>query len=76
LTGALCTATAAKIMGSVVQKCLGEKASTEGVITIGHPSGRIQVNAVMDGNGEVECASVVRTARRLMEGRIYWNTPR
>lgn len=75
LTGALCTATAAKIEGSVVQKCLQATPSTAGVITIGHPSGRIQVNAVMDAEGDVECASVVRTARRLMEGHVFWNPP-
>jgi 2-methylaconitate cis-trans-isomerase PrpF len=73
LTGALCTATAAKIRGSVVEQCLGHKLAAEGVITIGHPSGRIQVDAVMDENGEVESASVVRTARRLMEGKVFWN---
>jgi 2-methylaconitate cis-trans-isomerase PrpF len=75
LTGALCTATAAKIDGSVVEQCLGSKPAAEGVITIGHPSGRIQVDAVMDEKGEVDSASVVRTARRLMEGRVFWNPP-
>jgi 2-methylaconitate cis-trans-isomerase PrpF len=73
LTGALCTATAAKIKGSVVEQCLGSKLATEGVITIGHPSGRIQVDAKMDAEGEVESASVLRTARRLMEGEVFWN---
>lgn len=73
LTGALCTATAAKIKGSVVEACLSGKLAREGVITIGHPSGRIEVDARMDESGEVECASVVRTARRLMEGRVFWN---
>jgi 2-methylaconitate cis-trans-isomerase PrpF len=73
LTGALCTATAAKIKGSVVEQCLGGKPAQDGVITIGHPSGRIQVDAKMDDIGQVESASVVRTARRLMEGRVFWN---
>ena len=73
LTGALCTATAAKIKGSVVERCLTGRLATEGVITIGHPSGRIQVDAKMDENGEVESASVLRTARRLMEGQVFWN---
>jgi 2-methylaconitate cis-trans-isomerase PrpF len=73
LTGALCTATAAKIKGSVVEQCLSGKLASKRVITIGHPSGRIQVDARMDENGEVESASVVRTARRLMEGKVFWN---
>ncbi|KIW01100.1 uncharacterized protein PV09_07387 [Verruconis gallopava] len=73
LTGALCTATAAKVKGSVVERCLGMRAVKEDVITIGHPSGKIQVDAKMGETGEVESASVVRTARRIMEGMVFWN---
>jgi 2-methylaconitate cis-trans-isomerase PrpF len=65
LTAALCTAAAAKIPGSIVQECVRETPVNDGVITIGHPSGRIQVNATMDHKGDVECCSVVRTARRI-----------
>jgi hypothetical protein len=75
LTGALCTATAAKVSGSVAQQCVRQTPVEENLITIGHSSGRIQVNATMDEKGDVESASVVRTARRLMEGRVYWNHP-
>ena len=73
LTGALCTASAAKVPGSVVERCLPEKLTEYPVITIGHPSGRIQCNAVMDDGGNVECASVVRTARRIFEGQVFWS---
>lgn len=65
LTAALCTAAAAKITGSVVQQCVREMPVNQNVITIGHPSGRIQVNATLDHKGIVECCSVVRTARRI-----------
>lgn len=65
LTAALCTAAAAKIPGSIVQQCVRETPVSDGVITIGHPSGRIQVNATMDDKGNVECCTVVRTARRI-----------
>jgi 2-methylaconitate cis-trans-isomerase PrpF len=75
LTAALCTASAAKISGSVVHQCLRSTPVTDGLITIGHPSGRIEVNATMDANGDVECATVMRTTRRLMEGKIFWNPP-
>ena len=75
LTGALCTATAAKIQGSVVEQCLGAKKAQDDVITIAHPSGKIQVEAKIDTAGEVESASVVRSARRLMDGKVYWNPP-
>ncbi|KAJ9649252.1 hypothetical protein H2201_004259 [Coniosporium apollinis] len=73
LTGALCTAVAAKIKGSVVQQCLAQQHVDPNMITIGHPSGRIQVNATMAAGGDVESASVFRTARRIMAGQVYWN---
>jgi 2-methylaconitate cis-trans-isomerase PrpF len=75
LTGSLCTAAAAMVPGSIVNEALGKRtgAGSEGSITIGHPSGKIQVGAKMDGNGDVECVSVVRTARRIFEGNVFWN---
>ncbi|KAF2433979.1 DUF453-domain-containing protein [Tothia fuscella] len=76
LTGALCAATAAKIPGSVVNRCTRQTPVKADVITIGHPSGRIEVNATMNEDGEVECASVVRTARRIMDGFVYVTLPK
>ncbi|KAF2668698.1 DUF453 domain protein [Microthyrium microscopicum] len=73
LTGTLCTATAAKIAGSVVNECLSERLALENYVTIGHPSGKIQVDAQMDENGDVESARVLRTTRRLFEGKVFWN---
>jgi 2-methylaconitate cis-trans-isomerase PrpF len=75
LTGALCTASAAKISGSIVHQCLRPTPVNNELIAIGHPSGRIEVNATMNATGDVECATVMRTARRLMEGRVFWNPP-
>jgi 2-methylaconitate cis-trans-isomerase PrpF len=43
------------------------------LITIGHPSGIVQVKATIDDGGNIECASVVRTARRIFEGRVFWS---
>jgi len=45
----------------------------EGLITIGHPSGKIQVGAKMDGKGDIEYITVVRTTRRIFEGNVFWN---
>lgn len=73
LTGALCTATAAKIQGSVVHECLPQRARNGSAIRIGHPSGKIEVDANMNDEGEVKSASVIRTARRIFEGQIFWN---
>jgi 2-methylaconitate cis-trans-isomerase PrpF len=73
---ALCLAVAAKVHGTVVQECLHGKGETvkEGVLTIGHPSGTMEVGADTKGTA-VECATLYRTARRLMEGRVLWDEP-
>ena len=73
VTAALCTAAAAKTEGSIVQQCLRDKLVDGQMITIGHPSGRIQVNAQKDKDGRITSCSLVRTARRLWDGRIYWS---
>jgi 2-methylaconitate cis-trans-isomerase PrpF len=73
LTAALCTAVASKIKGSIVEQCLTSKPVNDGMATIGHASGRIQVDATMDEKGEAECATVFRTARRIFDGKVYYN---
>ena len=72
VTAALCTAAAAKTEGSIVQQCLRNHLVDGQMITIGHPSGRIQVNAQKEGGHFTSC-SLVRTARRIWDGRIYWS---
>lgn len=74
LTGALCTAAAAKLRGSIVHARLAEQPVSDGMVTIAHPSGRIQVDADMDGETrQLASAAVFRTARRIMDGVVYWN---
>lgn len=74
LTGALCTAAAARLSGSIVHSRLAEKPVNEGMVTIAHPSGRIQVDADMDPEAKtLASAAVFRTARRIMDGAVYWN---
>jgi 2-methylaconitate cis-trans-isomerase PrpF len=78
LTAALCTAVAAKIEGTIVQQCLApelvnSETFNQHEITIGHTSGKIQVNATIDAKGDAECATVYRTARRIFEGQMFWN---
>jgi 2-methylaconitate cis-trans-isomerase PrpF len=74
ITVALAVASASKIKGSVVEKCLNKQrdAVDEDGVTIGHASGRIVVGAELNKKGEVKAATVFRTARRLMEGIVYW----
>ena len=69
-------AAAAMVPGSVVREAVmanRRDSAVDGLITIGHPSGRIQVGAKMDERGDVECVSVVRTARRIFDGNVFWN---
>lgn len=79
LTGALCTAAAAMVDGTIVNEALDQNkrkevaSGSEGMVRIGHPSGRVEVGAKLDGSGHIECVSVVRTARRLFEGTVFFN---
>jgi 2-methylaconitate cis-trans-isomerase PrpF len=74
LTGAICTAVAAQIPGTLVHEVVTERARTSGMLRLGHPSGVMELSASVHQKGEswyVEKASAARTARRLMEGDIY-----
>ena len=75
VTGAMCTAAAAKIKGTVVHSVMSEPNSEE--IVIGHPKGLIKISVKMSSNLEgkalrVNEVIVARTARRLMEGYAYY----
>jgi 2-methylaconitate cis-trans-isomerase PrpF len=74
LTAALTTAVAARIPGTVVEQLLAPDPVDGDALTIGHASGRVQVNATMDETNPLipVLASVYRTARRILEGEIYW----
>ncbi|KAH4225627.1 hypothetical protein HBI06_114550 [Parastagonospora nodorum] len=74
LTAALTTAVAARIPGTIVEQILATAPVMQDAITIGHASGRIQVNATMDKNDSLipTKATVYRTAKRLFEGHTFW----
>ncbi len=76
ITAGIPTAAAAVIPGSIVQEVIG---STQGEtivkkVTIGHPSGKFEVEAEARREGDqvriLRC-TVGRTARKIMEGRVY-----
>ena len=74
VTGAICTAGAAKIKGTVVHEMLGEESRTVEKVRLGHPGGIITVGTVVDKDGDTyhyREAIVDRTARRLMDGYVY-----
>lgn len=73
MTGAMCTAAAAVVDGSIVQQVLRKDADTQ-CIRIGHPSGVLE--AGVDYEVEAEMLKIIdtfgfRTANLLMEGNVY-----
>ena len=76
VTGALCTAVAGRIEGTLVNQLTKTRPITQS-IRIAHPSGVSEVNAevVRQGDGwHSRSASINRTARRLMDGYVYVST--
>lgn len=76
ITAALCLAAAVRIPGTVPHAIAGSAAAQ---VRIGHPSGRMEAAAEVSLDGQVplvRSASVVRTARRLFEGRVFCQLPR
>jgi 2-methylaconitate cis-trans-isomerase PrpF len=73
VSGAVATAGAAMIPGTVVNDLLPENARRRDLLLIGHPGGVIDGGAVIESRaGEFIYKEAVlgRTARRLMEGRV------
>jgi hypothetical protein len=72
VTGAICTATAAKISKSVVNQLCQEEGTR---VVIGHPKGLIDVDVEITQTREgvrIDSATMGRTARRLMTGVAYY----
>jgi len=72
LTGALCTAVATTTPGTIPNEVA--KIGTH-TVTLGHPSGKIELSVKKDDWGRVEHVSVIRTARRIFEGTVFWSGP-
>ena len=75
LTVALCIGVAATVKGTLVQGLLAPRfARDDGMLTIGHPSGAVEVMVERDEKeeGGVRAVDVLRTARPLMEGVVYY----
>ncbi len=73
-TGAICTAGAAKIEGTVVCEALDQAALQKNQIRLGHPGGVMVVGVEMERKGNnynYKEGVLSRTARRLMEGYVY-----
>ena len=77
VTGAIALGTAAMIPGTIVNEIVSLKKGALGnqqSITIGHPSGTIEVAVEISHNeGEIVInkAALIRTARHLLDGTVY-----
>jgi hypothetical protein len=74
ITGAVCTAGAAKIAGTLVNEMVPAGKSASDEVCMGHPGGDVTVKVVMEGPAESPTyvvATVYRTARRIMDGFVY-----
>lgn len=76
VTVALSLAAAAQLPGTVVHACARSQEGGTDALEIRHPTGSIVVDAAYSNTGDLESAAVYRTARRLMEGTIFWKCPR
>ncbi|MBN7784958.1 methylitaconate delta2-delta3-isomerase [Ponticoccus gilvus] len=71
VTGALALACAAAVDGSVVQRQIAPGGDPQ-TLRIGTPSGIVSVGATRDPQtGTITAARILRTQRRLMDGRVY-----
>jgi 2-methylaconitate cis-trans-isomerase PrpF len=74
ITGSVCLAAALRLEGSVPARLA---AAQPGLLRLAHPSGLVSVDAhVVQGSDaaarRVDYATVVRTARLLFDGMVYW----
>lgn len=72
ITVAMALATASRLPGSTVNECVAPTPVDSDGVTLGHNSGKILVGSTFDEKGVIEEAIVFRTARRLMEGKVYY----
>ncbi|KAF4336718.1 DUF453 domain protein [Fusarium beomiforme] len=69
LTLALCLGAASQLRGTLASDLI--RGQSKETVTIGHPSGRIHIGTVIR-DGEIESAQLLRTARVLMKGKVYY----
>ena len=73
-TGAVCTAAAAMIEGTIVNRVCSERARGAKMVCIGHPSGTMPVEVDVENTSQgpkVKLVAFGRTSRRIMEGFVY-----
>ena len=74
ITVAMACAAAAHVEGSVLQQVVATQRADHSGISLGHSSGKILVGSTFDKDGKLTEAKVFRTARRIMDGLVYWKS--
>ncbi|KPM36251.1 hypothetical protein AK830_g10320 [Neonectria ditissima] len=69
LTLALCLGAASQLPGTLAADLIAGK--SKDTVTIGHPSGTVDIGTTIR-DGEIESAQLLRTARVLMKGDVYY----
>jgi 4-oxalomesaconate tautomerase len=73
VSGTVCIASACAIPGTIAEKIASYLRAPQGLIEIEHPSGKIAIDLDADftgGKQELRRAALIRTARRIFEGRV------
>lgn len=70
ITGAVATGAASKVEGTVVNDVLSDRARNSDTLLIGQPYGPMEVITNMK-DGEIEKESVYRTARKILDGKVF-----
>ena len=73
-TGAVCTAAAAMIEGTIVNRVCSARAREAKTVRIGHPSGTMPVEVDVENTpqgSKVKLVAFGRTSRRILEGFVY-----
>lgn len=77
VTGTVCIASACAIPGTLAAQIAPLKPAPQGIVEIEHPSGKIAIDLdadFTDGKQALRRAALIRTARRIFEGKV--NVPR
>ena len=70
--GAVSVATACLIPGSPAAAVAVIPDGARKVLSVEHPTGEMTCVLELDSNGEVASAALLRTARKLMDGKVFW----
>ena len=73
VTGTVCLASASAIPGTIASRIATLPPAPQGIVEIEHPSGKIAIDLNADfteGKQELRRAALIRTARKIFEGRV------